>query len=318
MSGTVVSTSVDSLMADRWMGESPQRWQDCWSHAEWRDIFLGLLEQGARGSAAVGTDLLREVSAQFSDGINTGFYINSYTTKHCPTMEGVLEEWRVGIQRLEELRQQERCKLERSTPVNEVQALAQKGKSPFAETMRTLNRLSSSYRRCYWKSGSESIFPILFGHMTFASHRTWTVYVKKAMLLAMEAWRELYGAAVRRAALADGGGHVLKIMYTDAAGMKSIWPLLGWRRREEDGETFLVGPNGEIADTENDAYNIDVATRRLRSGADDASAVAAYKFMQDFLNRMADEEADEQEKQGTRIKVATSTLEDWLWRAMIP
>ena len=84
----------------------------------------------ARQHTAVGTDLLREVSAQFSDGINTGFYINSYTTKHCPTMEGVLEEWRVGIQRLEELRQQERCKLESSTPTNEVQAQALEGKPP--------------------------------------------------------------------------------------------------------------------------------------------------------------------------------------------
>ena len=92
-------------------------------------------------------------------------------------MEGVLEEWRVGIQRLEELRQQERCKLESSTPVNEVQAQALKGKSPFAETMRTLTRLSSSYRRCYWKSGSESMFPNMFGHTTFAVHRIWTVYV---------------------------------------------------------------------------------------------------------------------------------------------
>ena len=111
-------------------GESPQIWNGGWSHEEWSDIFLGLLEQGARGNTAVGTDLLREVSAQFSDGINTGFYINSYTTKHCPTMEGVLEEWRVGIQRLEELRQQERCKLESSTPINEVQAQTLKGKSP--------------------------------------------------------------------------------------------------------------------------------------------------------------------------------------------
>ena len=51
--------------------------------------------------------LLREASAQFSDGINTGFYINSYTTKHCPTMEGVLENLRVGIERLEEQRKAE-------------------------------------------------------------------------------------------------------------------------------------------------------------------------------------------------------------------
>ena len=42
-------------------------------------------------------DMLREAGAAFSDGINTGFYINSYTTKQCPTMEGVLEEMRRGL-----------------------------------------------------------------------------------------------------------------------------------------------------------------------------------------------------------------------------
>ena len=55
------------------------------------------------------------------------------------------------------------------------------------------------------------MFPILFGHMTFAAHHTWTVYVKKSIFLAMEARRELYGVAVLRAALADGGGQVLKL-----------------------------------------------------------------------------------------------------------
>ena len=42
-----------------------------------------------------------EAQAAFSDGLNTGFYINSYTTKQCPTMEGVLEEMRRGLERLQ-------------------------------------------------------------------------------------------------------------------------------------------------------------------------------------------------------------------------
>ena len=33
-------------------------------------------------------ELHRQSVASFSDGINSGFYINSYTTKQCPTMEG--------------------------------------------------------------------------------------------------------------------------------------------------------------------------------------------------------------------------------------
>ena len=170
---------------------------------------------------------LREASAQFGDGINTGFYINSYTTKHCPTMEGVLEELRVGIYRLEQQRQEERRKFEDSAATTEAQTMALQGRSPFADVMRTLTRLASSYRRCYWKSGSESLFPILFGHMTFASHRTWTVYVKKAIFLAAEAWRALHGETVRRAVLADSGGELLKAFYTDASGGKSLWPLRG-------------------------------------------------------------------------------------------
>ena len=70
-------------------------------------------------------------------------------------------------------------------------------RSQFGATLDVLKRLSASYRRCYWKSGAEMLFPILFGHMTFASHRCWTVYVKKGVYLAAEAWRKLYGRAVR-------------------------------------------------------------------------------------------------------------------------
>ena len=86
-------------------------------------------------------------------------------------------------------------------------------RSAFSETMQTLNRLSSSYRRCYWKSGSEMLFPILFGHLTFASHRCWTVYVKKAIFLAAEAWRRKYGTSVKHAAMLAGAAAVRTHVY---------------------------------------------------------------------------------------------------------
>ena len=234
-------------------GEGTLIWKDSWAQEEWRDILLALLCMDADDGGAADQDLLREASAQFGDGINTGFYINSYTTKHCPTMEGVLEELRTGIQRLENQRQDERRKIEERSDTTEAQLMARQGRSTFADVMRTLTRLSSSYRRCYWKSGSESMFPILFGHMTFASHRTWAVYVKKAIFLAMEAWRGLHGETVRRAVLADSGGELLKVFYTDARGNKSLWPLRGWKRVEVDGESLLEGPNGEIAATKTEA-----------------------------------------------------------------
>ena len=60
--------------------------------------FLNLLQNPEQPNEAHG--LLAESTASFSDAINTSFYINSYTTKHCPTMDGVLEELRRGIERL--------------------------------------------------------------------------------------------------------------------------------------------------------------------------------------------------------------------------
>ena len=94
--------------------------------------------------------------AGFSDGANTGFYINSYTTKQCPSMEGVLEEMRKGLDRLQAMREVEKAREQQQGDGNK------KRLGRFAETMQLLKRLSASYRRCYWKSASEMLFPILY------------------------------------------------------------------------------------------------------------------------------------------------------------
>ena len=92
---------------------------------------------------------MQEAVAAFSDGINTGFYINSYTTKHCPTMENVLEQMRQGLERLEDQRKMEKARAEEAEGID---GQVKKRKTAFSETLATLSRLSSSYRRCYWKT----------------------------------------------------------------------------------------------------------------------------------------------------------------------
>ena len=192
-------------------------------------------------------NLLRLSVASFSDGVNTGYYINTYTTKACPTMDGVLEELRLGLERLQHQREQEAMRQKQVAEkdpclLTEEDQKNLKGKSSFAEAMRTLNRLSSSYRRCYWKSGTEMLFPILFGHLTFASHRCWTVFVKKAVFMAYEARRKVWGETIRNAAKDAAGGEMLQYL---RPGLPP-YPLLGWRRRIlEDGSELLDGPNGE-------------------------------------------------------------------------
>lgn len=120
-------------------------------------------------------DGLEEATVSFSDGINTGFYIYSYTTKHCPSMDGVLEELRKGIARLTEQRGSEAFRLtevaEEATKVLNCGAPIAKKKSAFAETLASLSRLQFSYRRWYWKSRSEMLFPVLYGQLIYASHR---------------------------------------------------------------------------------------------------------------------------------------------------
>jgi len=115
----------------------PMQWADEMTREQWRSAFLHAMERGGDTHGAtklfkcshcgcshhkepdddhactcLECECLRASIAMFADSINTGFYVNSYTTKQCPTMEGVLENLRQGLQRLEEQREQERTTLE--------------------------------------------------------------------------------------------------------------------------------------------------------------------------------------------------------------
>ena len=133
--------------------------------------------------SALGKAIRVSVNEAFCDGINTGFYVNNYTTKPGPGLASVMEELQKGIERLEtENKEREASRKAEEAAAREAgEHLPARRNKVFAETLRTLTRLTSSYRRCQWKSAAEIIFPLLFQHMTFASHRTWKLYVKKAV-----------------------------------------------------------------------------------------------------------------------------------------
>ena len=161
--------------------DAPNAWSTKVSAESWRKNLLECLNSGATATAeqtVLQANLEREVNASFGDGLNTGFYINAYTTKHCPTMDGVLEEMRKGLERLGQTREEARLRYEEdlharaasdangSTGSIEPPPIVRKKATTFGQTLEVLKRLSASYRRCYWKSGSEMLFPIMFGHMT--------------------------------------------------------------------------------------------------------------------------------------------------------
>ncbi|CAJ1343981.1 unnamed protein product, partial [Effrenium voratum] len=178
----------------------------------------------------------RGINEAFCDGVNSGFYVNSYTTKAGPALAGMLEELSKGIQRLEAERQER----EQAQVAETADACAAGQPAPgrraalFGETMKTLTRLSSSYRRCHWKSAAEVIFPLLFQHLTYASHRTWKLYVKKAVFFCLEAWRRKYGDSVLRRAPAEATSSEPVIFCRE--GLDDLL-LRGWRKVSRKDES---------------------------------------------------------------------------------
>ncbi|CAK0879109.1 unnamed protein product, partial [Prorocentrum cordatum] len=243
----------------------PLSWTDDCSPEEWRDILRQCLTEDAEsegaedaGAAIASADQL-ELGAQaaLSDGLNTGFYINSYTTNQRPSMEGVLVEMRRGLERLQAQRQaqQDNMKLE----------LPQRGEDPeksmSAADWRTLDlakNLSASYRRCYWKSGPEMLFPIFHGHLAYASHCCWTVSIKKGVFSAAEAWRRERGRSLRRKTAQDGGRALVQCLG------RGVDPCTLEGRREEKesgGQAVRVSPEGRRFPDTLAADEHDVATK---------------------------------------------------------
>ena len=295
----VPRSECESAQTD--IGDAPHQWQDRESLENWREILLGCLQEDSRGDSPdvdeTGLQFEREIIGSFSDGISTGFYINAYTTKHCPTMEGVLEEMRRGLERLHSMREEARTRYQEnlqaraaasaqgstSSDADPVPAL--KKRTVFGDALEVLKRLSSSYRRCYWKSGSEMLFPIFYGHLTFASHRCWTVFIKKGVYLASEAWRRQFGRAVRHAALQDGGGAILQY---NRAGMDP-YPLVGWKRiaSGNNSQAYYEGPNGEVCEDLKQAFETEMASKHV--GGDVSEAKVHLSVLQRFLNDCSSE-----------------------------
>ena len=201
------------------------------------------------------------VNEAFCDGVNTGFYVNNYTTKPGPGLANMLEELQRGIERLEdERREREDARRKEEEAAKEAgEHVPGRRGTMFAETMRTLTRLTSSYRRCHWKSAAEIIFPLLFQHLTFASHRTWKLYVKKAVFFCVEAWRRRYGESILNQVV-DRGDAAEPVIFK-RPDLDDL-TLKGWRKVARTNpatgvtDELFIGPQGQACADISSAFDL--------------------------------------------------------------
>ena len=230
----------------------------------------------------------RAVLAMFVDSHNTGYYINSYTTKVNPGMDNVMKKLLNGVQRLRDewdaadqtatpsrgvrpLQDQSDAADDTATPSrgeaddtvacppSEAAGNLEKTKRQtiYKRILQMLSRFESAVRRASWKSGAEMVFPMLFGHMSFSTHRCWTVYLRRAQFLAQESWRLNYG---QLAIQQNDDNAAQQITYTLKSG--DDLKLKGWSEFMREGRLFFKAPDGQ----EFDEFDFAKETVRIARG----------------------------------------------------
>ena len=132
-------------------------------------------------------ELDREMEAMFQDALNTGFYINEYTTKANVLGTKVLQ----GLRRASEKHMQD---------MTAAAAKTANGDMPtrMKQSMALLRKLVYMTARLNIQSGSEMAFPMLFGHLSFSTHRTWEMNLRMPAAKALTSWESKNSLIVRR------------------------------------------------------------------------------------------------------------------------
>ncbi|CAK0817607.1 unnamed protein product, partial [Prorocentrum cordatum] len=298
---------------------SAEKW-DLVVVTDWHEIFRELanrdspaVDGGDTARADLQRDLERHALATFVDAHNASYYVNSYTTKVNPSMDDVLCKLLDGVRRLKSQWDDRGAQAAGGAGDEAQSTAAGKRKEDFKRTLQVLARFETCLRRASWKSGSEMVFPMLFGHLSFMTHRCWKVFMRKSIYLAAESWRRRYGQAD-----AAESAPTASITYA-APGTGQQVAMPGWREVQREGETVYVSPDGEEFDA------IEYAHQAFQiANASGGSLRDATKA----LNKMREGEAEEVPEapgptveglaQGKFRGAVLSQHDDWMHRGDHP
>ena len=188
--------------------------------------------------------------------------------------------------------------------------------------MQVLSQFESSFRRASWKSGSEMVFPMLFGHLAFLTHRCMTVFLRRAQFLAQETWRQAYGQLAIQGGLPDDSCEIT-YQLPDGREVK----LQGWREGTRGDTLVYEGPDGQELSAEDFAQEaIRVARDQPNTGR--IAGTAALRRLGNQIQEGCAEDpeiveeaggSDARGRRGPAAKaVALSQLDDWLHRGEDP
>ena len=246
-------------------------------------------------------ELRKLLLLMFMETHNTGFYVNSYTTKMGIGMAEFMKHLRAGIERLLQQISEEESRI-----ASDAHKLGSGPKSlgMAKRSAKTLLRINTCYAKCKHVGGSELVFPMLFGHMCYQTHKCWNVWTKTAVWRALESWRRAIGSIHK--APAEDVVELESLAYADRGGVallpKDWQPIRGGAVR---------GPDGSMYQNVKAAQGAFLASQAMHRhmDVDDISKLADFFFK-------ADEEQECLEVDGA--VVTTNQLDDYNNRSAHP
>ena len=287
---------------------------------DWREVLLSAMDLEPLNAKDPNVEAVRGMLAiVWREAHNAGYYTNSYTTKVNPTMDFFLGKLRAAMQKLSA--SWERAAEERQRQKS-LGASLPKARTLPQKAVQVLMRMKGAYDASTHKSACELAFPILFGHMCFASHRCWTVFVQRGLYEITDSYGQAFPAEHR----AKGSDGTTKESITLTVGKRSVRLPEGWNVECDDSSTAASAASA-VPPMRKVTY-VDGAGNRYENKE---AAMRAALFQKRAANELEPSEwlhvfdhykfqgAEKESIGGDAATVVTSSqYDDWLFRGTNP
>ena len=225
-----------------------------------------------------------------------------YTTKMGVGMAEFMKYLRAGVERkLEEIKDEDR----RLQEQHKATGTGRQSVAPSKKQAQLLLRIHTAYTRAKHVGGAQLVFPMLFGHMCYSTHRHWNVWIKTAVWRAQESWRRAYASQLPRPQQKASDREQLAIAHR---GCMVFLPK-NWRRRPSDNA--ILAPDGSVYDSDASALAAHYQTESIARTVTTAD-------MQQLVDFTQNQNGDATTMEVNGAIVTTNQLDDYIHRGQHP